>query len=283
MPAQRPIWSRNPDGTWTRWESKPGALMTSPGFVGGPRPFFGGYSGMSSGDQMALHARLRNADSHEGSRALAGVKALTATEDFNIGELVIVTASFRKGKSGTIIKVNHQSQWPYTVNYADGSGDEPFAFNHLRKAAKNKSRSRSRSSISVSSHSSSSSSSAKKQKKKKQTQKKGKRSKKKRRVSSSSSSSSSGVSICEPAAAAIVENAGSADKPVVESPAVLEGKAKALEQLLKLKNMEPQDARLKEYRKLLREWHPDKNPDRKEVATAVFQFLQKGKSVLKPA
>lgn len=37
---------------------------------------------------------------------------------------------------------------------------------------------------------------------------------------------------------------------------------------------------MKEWRSLLRAWHPDKNPDRVEVATAVFQFLQKGKLLL---
>ena len=30
-----------------------------------------------------------------------------------------------------------------------------------------------------------------------------------------------------------------------------------------------------EWRSLLRSWHPDKNPEKAEVATAVFQFLQK--------
>lgn len=77
--------------------------------------------------------------------------------------------------------------------------------------------------------------------------------------------------------------------------------------------VEPKEARMKEWRELLRQWHPDKNPHRIEahcqgswrvscsqhfvcllfasclwewhsqfwkVATAVFQFLQKGKPML---
>ena len=32
-----------------------------------------------------------------------------------------------------------------------------------------------------------------------------------------------------------------------------------------------------EWRSLLRSWHPDKNPEKAEVATAVFQFLQKAR------
>mmetsp|Transcript_33866 Transcript_33866/g.79183 ORF Transcript_33866/g.79183 Transcript_33866/m.79183 type:complete len:333 (-) Transcript_33866:77-1075(-) len=64
------------------------------------------------------------------------------------------------------------------------------------------------------------------------------------------------------------------------NPEVDKAKADALEKLLKLKEVESKDQRMKEWRTLLREWHPDKNPDRVEVATAVFQFLQKGKQLL---
>jgi len=49
---------------------------------------------------------------------------------------------------------------------------------------------------------------------------------------------------------------------------------------MKLRDMEPKEARMKEFRALLRQWHPDKNPSRVEVATAVFQFLQKGKLLM---
>jgi curved DNA-binding protein CbpA len=54
----------------------------------------------------------------------------------------------------------------------------------------------------------------------------------------------------------------------------------ALNQLTAIQKMESKDARSKEFRQLLRNWHPDKNPDKVEVATAVFQFLQKGKRLL---
>jgi len=49
---------------------------------------------------------------------------------------------------------------------------------------------------------------------------------------------------------------------------------------MKIKVVEPKEQRIKDWRALLREWHPDKNPDRTEVATAVFQFLQKGKLLI---
>eukprot|EP00439_Symbiodinium_sp_Y106_P040578 s2742_g4.t7 len=37
----------------------------------------------------------------------------------------------------------------------------------------------------------------------------------------------------------------------------------------------------KAFRKLLREWHPDKNPERVKMATEVFQFLQKAAKMFK--
>jgi len=69
-------------------------------------------------------------------------------------------------------------------------------------------------------------------------------------------------------------------EPVSHNPEIDKAKAEALEKLLKLKTVEPKEARMKEWRELLRQWHPDKNPQRIEVATAVFQFLQKGKPML---
>lgn len=65
-----------------------------------------------------------------------------------------------------------------------------------------------------------------------------------------------------------------------ESKEVEEAKMMALQKLQKLQGVEPKENRAKEWRKLLRDWHPDKNPEKTEVATAVFQFLQKGKSLL---
>jgi len=49
---------------------------------------------------------------------------------------------------------------------------------------------------------------------------------------------------------------------------------------MRLRSLETKEARMTEFRALLRKWHPDKNPERVEVATSVFQFLQKGKPVL---
>eukprot|EP00930_Biecheleria_cincta_P016330 TRINITY_DN13324_c0_g1_i2.p1 TRINITY_DN13324_c0_g1~~TRINITY_DN13324_c0_g1_i2.p1 ORF type:complete len:450 (-),score=69.66 TRINITY_DN13324_c0_g1_i2:63-1412(-) len=57
-------------------------------------------------------------------------------------------------------------------------------------------------------------------------------------------------------------------------------KREVLQQLENLKKIEPKETRMKEWRSLLRSWHPDKNPEKVEVATAVFQFLQKGKLLL---
>lgn len=65
-----------------------------------------------------------------------------------------------------------------------------------------------------------------------------------------------------------------------EGPEIEKAKAEALEQLIKLQTVEPREVRMTEWRALLRHWHPDKNPERVEVATAVFQFLQKGKPML---
>lgn len=112
--------------------------------------------------------------------------------------------------------------------------------------------------------SSSSSSSSKKKDKKKKGQKKRSRS-----SSSKRSSSSSGIEVKDGATPA-----------ASVCPEIDKAKADALVQLTRLQSVEPKDARIKEYRSLLREWHPDKNPDRVELATAVFQFLQKGKALV---
>ncbi|CAE8628746.1 unnamed protein product [Polarella glacialis] len=119
-----------------------------------------------------------------------------------------------------------------------------------------------------SSSSSSSSSPAKKKRKKK-------KSKKKRSRSSSGSSSSSVKQVGEQGSADGEKAATQESNPEVE-----DAKKEALEKLMKLKTLEPKEARLKEWRLLLREWHPDKNLQRLEVATAVFQFLQKGKALI---
>mmetsp|Transcript_90315 Transcript_90315/g.229662 ORF Transcript_90315/g.229662 Transcript_90315/m.229662 type:complete len:265 (+) Transcript_90315:162-956(+) len=97
------------------------------------------------------------------------------------------------------------------------------------------------------------------------------RKKKKKRREKSSSSSSSSVEASQKQA----QPSASSENPEAEK-----AKHEALERLTKLKALPDKDARMREWRALLREWHPDKNPDRVEVATAVFQFLQKGKVML---
>lgn len=51
-------------------------------------------------------------------------------------------------------------------------------------------------------------------------------------------------------------------------------KSMAMRQLLALKQHPGMEARQKGFKELLRAWHPDKNPQSSEVATAVFQMLQ---------
>jgi len=117
-----------------------------------------------------------------------------------------------------------------------------------------------------SSSSSSSSSSGKKRKRKKDSPKKNDKPKKRRRSSSSSSSKSG-------------DDGKLAEEPSTSNPEIESAKKNALEKLTALKCLE-KEARLKQWRALLREWHPDKNPERVELATAVFQFLQKGRVLL---
>jgi len=116
-----------------------------------------------------------------------------------------------------------------------------------------------------SSSTSSSSSSSEKEKKKK------KKSERKRSPSTLSSESS----------ARPKKKANAADlEQDSKNPEIEEAKAEVLKRLMALKAIQPSDARMKEWRLLLREWHPDKNPERVEVATAVFQFLQKGRAIV---
>ena len=119
--------------------------------------------------------------------------------------------------------------------------------------------------------SSSSSSSSAKGRKKKQKHKKNKKGK------SSSSSSSSRSKSSVRSAQDLKEDD---EKPKETNPEIEKAKAEALEKLMKLKEIESKENRSKEFRVLLRKWHPDKNPDQQEVATAVFQFLQKGKRLI---
>jgi len=158
------------------------------------------------------------------------------------------------------------------------------------KKAKKQSKKRRSKSHSTSSGSSTSSSRTKKKKQKKNSKKKRSRSHSttSRSSRSRSSRSSSSTVASGPTGASANASSGpnslSAPRAHISagsgSPEIEKAKAEALDKLLKLKSVEPKDARMKEWRALLREWHPDKNPERVEVATAVFQFLQKGKLVL---
>eukprot|EP00931_Biecheleriopsis_adriatica_P055381 TRINITY_DN3272_c0_g1_i5.p1 TRINITY_DN3272_c0_g1~~TRINITY_DN3272_c0_g1_i5.p1 ORF type:complete len:773 (+),score=131.25 TRINITY_DN3272_c0_g1_i5:168-2486(+) len=154
---------------------------------------------------------------------------------------------------------------------------------------------------SQSSKSSSQSQSRKKRRKrrpKSKTKKRKKSSSSSRKSSSSSSSSSSkskrkkkkkGKFTSNPGAAgaAAAEKvqappapAAAAQAAVAEDPETAMAKKRVLAKLTELQKVEPKEARAKEFRILLRDWHPDKNPEKKDMATAVFQFLQKGKSLL---
>mmetsp|Transcript_76683 Transcript_76683/g.197500 ORF Transcript_76683/g.197500 Transcript_76683/m.197500 type:complete len:455 (+) Transcript_76683:133-1497(+) len=155
------------------------------------------------------------------------------------------------------------------------------------------SRGRKRKRSSSGSDSSSSSEKKNKHKRKKGKKKKKKKNNKSRSASSSKSShsvcSSSGSSSCRvegsssaPAGDAAGSTAASKSAPT-GNPEVEKAKAEALEQLMKLRSVQPKETRMSEFRALLRKWHPDKNPDKTDVATAVFQFLQKGKQVLEAA
>lgn len=122
-------------------------------------------------------------------------------------------------------------------------------------------------------------------KKKRKDKKKGKKKKKKKSKSSSSeevlsSSSSRSRSRKRSAGGSGVASGGKEVEKPKTSPEIEQAKLEALEKLKSLQGIESKEARAKEWRALLRVWHPDKNPDKKEVATAVFQFLQKGKTII---
>jgi len=117
--------------------------------------------------------------------------------------------------------------------------------------------------------------------------KKKKRKKKHKKKSSSSSTSSKSKreeketqeknSTADSSAGAGTGSGGNAED---DSPEIAEAKNGLLKKLMDLKKVEPKEQRMRDFRALLRAWHPDKNPDRAEMATACFQFLQKGKSLM---
>lgn len=106
--------------------------------------------------------------------------------------------------------------------------------------------------------------------------KKRKKNKKKAITSSSSNSSSgSGSQVAKKAQVASESVVQPSDNPEVDA-----AKSAALQELLKINDLESKEVRAKAWRALLRQWHPDKNPEKREVALVVFQFLQKGKSLV---
>lgn len=120
--------------------------------------------------------------------------------------------------------------------------------------------------------------------------------KKKRKRRRSSSSSSSSTSNSEQAKRRRHANKQASSVPVEvdevedtttnpveeKNPAVEKAKSEALQKVVKLREADiPVDEKRRQWRALLREWHPDKHADNVEVATAVFQFLQKAKTILK--
>ncbi|CAJ1339134.1 unnamed protein product [Effrenium voratum] len=140
------------------------------------------------------------------------------------------------------------------------------------KAAEEKSKSKSESSSASPARESSESSSSERKRKKKDKKKGRKDRSRSRRKSRSSSRLSVSSSSREDK---------SKEAPSSEVQQEIESaKREVLQQLENLKKVEPKEQRMKEWRSLLRSWHPDKNPEKSEVATAVFQFLQKGKLLL---
>eukprot|EP00931_Biecheleriopsis_adriatica_P118286 TRINITY_DN93723_c0_g1_i1.p1 TRINITY_DN93723_c0_g1~~TRINITY_DN93723_c0_g1_i1.p1 ORF type:complete len:284 (-),score=93.88 TRINITY_DN93723_c0_g1_i1:8-859(-) len=188
-----------------------------------------------------------------------------------LGKWVEVRKATPENKTGPIAPVTGPPRRAVSPHAGSRSMREEFLASRGLKEADLKRKK------SESSSSSSSSTSAKKKKKRKKDKKK-----KKSKSKSSASSCSSSSSVCltggaekAKAAAELSKEAAAASDPEVEK-----AKHEAFKRLVSLKTVEPKDARMKAWRALLREWHPDKNPERVEVATAVFQFLQKGKAVL---
>ena len=67
-----------------------------------------------------------------------------------------------------------------------------------------------------------------------------------------------------------------------ETEEIMEAKSQAVKRLEEIKDMQgTADQKEKAFKKLLRDWHPDKNADRVQVCTAVFQFLQKARHLFK--
>lgn len=101
-----------------------------------------------------------------------------------------------------------------------------------------------------------------------------------RRRRTRSSSSSSGRSSPRSGGADEATATGTDAATPEDRRKIEEAKKEVLVKLERLQKIDSKEARMKEWRSLLRAWHPDKRPDEVAVATAVFQFLQKGKLLL---
>lgn len=153
-----------------------------------------------------------------------------------------------------------------SVSSASSASSKKKKVSKRKKKRKRRSRSSSRSSNSTTSSSSSS------------------RSRKRRRRIRKDSGKSAKFSNSAPPNAEAPPPKPETTPPIAQAvrdpPEIAQAKKQVLAKLTDLQKVEPKEQRAKEFRLLLREWHPDKNPDKLEMATAVFQFLQKGKSLL---
>lgn len=143
----------------------------------------------------------------------------------------------------------------------------------VHRAPRERSASRKRKKRRKSSSSSSSSSSRRAKKKKKKGSRKRARSKS---VISSSSAGTKAKKVAAPTAAIADDHlAGKPDSPAIEAV-----KAEVLQKIEQMRDITDKKQRLVEWRTLLRSWHPDKNADNVEVATAVFACVQQSRALL---
>ncbi|CAK9086997.1 Uncharacterized protein SCF082_LOCUS41143 [Durusdinium trenchii] len=97
-----------------------------------------------------------------------------------------------------------------------------------------------------------------------------------------SSSSSSSSSRYERRSRSRRSRSRSRSGTLSETEEIMEAKNQAVKRLEEIKDMQGSaEEKEKAFKKLLREWHPDKNADRVQVCTAVFQFLQKARHLFR--
>jgi len=176
------------------------------------------------------------------------------------------SSSSKRSKSGQARKSGAARR---NAKKSSKSSESEASRKKRRRRRTKKKKSKSSSSSSRKSSSSSTSSSSKSRKKKK---------KKKGKFTSDANEAA------KEAGAAAAPNVAQPPAPApaapAEDPDTAMAKKRVLAKLTELQKIEPKEERAKQFRALLRDWHPDKNPEKKDMATAVFQFLQKGKSLL---